>query len=111
MSKQEEEIPEPMLRLLALSRLNSVYPDAMDYKALEALMKAKVNCFPRELIRVVSYLDEKGYIEGGQVVLGGTSFSYLLGRVRITAEGIDYLESLEEKIKLEVEEKEKEIGF
>lgn len=112
MSKREEKIPEPMLRLLVLSRLNSEYPDAMEYKALEALMKEKVNCFPSELlIRVVGYLDEKGYVEGAGMLSSGTSFSYLLGGIRITAEGIDYLENLEEKIKLEVEKKEKELGM
>jgi len=111
MSKREEKIPEPMLRLLVLRRLNCKYPDAMDYKALRALMKAKANCSPRELIRALTYLNEKSYVEGTLVHLGAASFYSVQSGVRITAEGIDYLEKLEEDVKLKIEEKEKEIGF
>lgn len=110
MKDKEEQIPEYLLRLMVLRILDSQYPLPMQYKALEKLMEMKANCFPRELARVITYLEEKEYVKG----LSSDDFDNLLPtwiNVKITVEGIDYLESLEEEIKLEVEKKEKELGI
>lgn len=110
MKDKKEQIPEYLLRLMVLRKLDSQYPYQVQYKELEKWMETKVNCFPRELARVIVYLEEKEYVKG----IGGGAFGEdppFWITAKITAQGIDYLESLEEKIRLEVEKKEKELGI
>ena len=78
---------------------------------------------------MLTYLTEKELIEGAVRVAGTWIYfspkrpigseivevdeplDFEWVKVKVTAEGIDYLESLEEKIRLEVEEREREAGF
>jgi len=110
MKDKEEQIPEYLLRLIVLRILDSQYPSPMQYKAFEKLMETKANCFPRKLFRVIVYLEEKEYVKGtARGAFGQDRPSW--ATVKITAQGIDYLENLEEEIRLEVEKKEKELGI
>lgn len=117
MKDKKEQIPEYLLRLMVLRILDSKYPGNMEYNSLEELMETKVNCFRRQLHRIVAYLDEKDYIklEGmGSYGFGRGEFEIRYSNwlvVKIKAKGIDYLESLEEEIRLEVKKKEKELGI
>jgi len=110
MENAREKIPEYLIRVMILRFLDSQYPAKVDYEGLEQVME-RVNCSSREVTRVLAYLKEKKFLEG--VWADSDDIGLLPGwlSVKITAEGIDYLESLEEKIRLEVEEKEREAGF
>lgn len=111
---QNEQIPERLLRLTALRFLDSRYPTEVEYEELEKAMKV-TNCSSTELVRVLAYLKEKKFIKGLNIDTMGWSsllpFADVSGTVKITAEGIDYLENLEKNKGSQVEEKEKEIGF
>lgn len=95
---------------MVLRFLDSRYPAEMQYEWLEKIMETKVNCFPRELARVLAYFEEKQFVEGKRTRSFGDLFPKWI-TVKITANGIDYLEKLEESIRLKVEETEKEMGF
>ena len=109
MENKKQEVPESLLRLMILRFLDSRYPAKVEYNDLEKVMEA-IDCSPRRLARVLAYLREKEFIEG--VLKQAFQDEYLEWvTVKITAEGIDYLEQLEEKIREQVEKKEREIGF
>lgn len=109
MEGKRQEIPEALLRVMALRFLDSRYPTKVEYNELEKVMEA-IDCSPRRLARVLAYLGEKEFVEG--VTKQAFQDEYLEWvTVKITAEGIDYLEQLEEEIREQVEKKETEIGF
>lgn len=101
MNEREEKTLESKIELFVLGRLNSAYPDAVNYKGLEGLTKGKFNCFPREFIRILSRLEGNGYVKMTPERLEEFSFFSPPDRVGITAQGINYLEKLEEETKLE----------
>jgi len=109
MEDKKEEVPESLLRLMVLRFLDSRYPARIEYKELEKVMEV-IDCSPRRLARVLAYLKEKEFVEGVTAEAFGDEYPEWL-TVKITAEGIDYLEQLEEDIREQVEKKEREIGF
>lgn len=108
MEDKKEQVPEYLLRLMVLRFLDSEYPAEVHY--LEEEM-GKASCTSRRLARILTYLREKGYVEGSCGKAYATGLTPRWITVKITAKGIDYLDEARENIKLEVEEKEREIGF
>lgn len=111
MENKKIQISESLVRILMLRFLDSLYPNLIYFKELKMGMGGVIQGFSQKIIsRVLSYLKEKGYIEGKYVAEVGNKDPEWF-TVKITAEGIDHLEQLEDDIRLQVEEAERQIGF